>query len=169
MVAWFLFIEKESSIKPSSLITNISAQEIASIDSISSLINKRHFGLQRVFWALDKNSVDKANEIWKDYYESVKDWNHELNSNKEKIRRLLGDKKATEFLDYTDELHPNTPTSIHGHFWLAHDNVLKLKECLEHKCDERKKLTAQAANSLTKLDLRSDEFIYQANVVIKRR
>ena len=73
---------------------------------------------------------------------------------------------ATDFQDFEDERHPNTPFSVHGHFWIAHDKVLKLKECIEQNCQDRNKLVARAKSSLDRLDIASDEFIEQANKII---
>ena len=90
---------------------------------------------------------------------SVIEWNRNLNLNQMRILRLVGANEARAFLDYGDELKPESPGSIHGRFKLAHDRVLAAKNCATSACGERAERIAEAKQVLGQLDIYSDAFV----------
>jgi hypothetical protein len=130
----------------------------ALVEQLASSSNNRFFGLQRVFWAIESNP-DELDRLWKEYYVSVIEWNRTLNLNHMRILRLVGENEARAFLDYEDELKPESPASIHGRFKLAHDRVLAAKSCATSACGERAARIAEANQALEQLDIYSDAFV----------
>ena len=126
-------------------------------EQLSSLINNRFFGLQRVLWAVESNPTE-VDRLWKEYYMSVIEWNRDLNLYQMKILRLVGEKEALLFLDYADDVS-TSPDSIHGRFKWAHDKVLNAKNCVISSCEDQEVRIASAKQALSQLDICSDAFV----------
>jgi hypothetical protein len=140
----------------------------ALVEELASSINNRFFGLQRVLWAIE-SKPDELDQLWKEYYVSVIEWNRNLNLNHMRILRLIGENEARAFLDYGDELKPESPASIHGRFKLAHDSVLAAKNCATSACGERAARMGEANQALEQLDIYSDALIEGLTHVLLER
>lgn len=101
-------------------------ESVAFLDSVSTLCGKRFFHLQRLVWALEEAPRDdrKIKAIEKEYFGVVKEWNIAYWAIRSRIRLLLGDDVARQFLEYSGngQRTPN-PTSLHYRFRNAHASV----------------------------------------------
>lgn len=98
------------------------------LEEVSSLADRRYFRLQRLVWAISDNATaDKLTEREREYFETVVEWNERLRSIHNRIRLLIGEKEALEFLDYDDEGRDEVK-SMHYRFVRAHRIVLRAKE-----------------------------------------
>jgi hypothetical protein len=138
------------------------------VEQLSSSINNRLFGLQRVLWATESNPAE-LDRLWKEYYGFVIEWNRTLNTNQMKVLRLLGEDEARALLDYADEQRPEAPQSIHGRLRLAHDRILAAKECVASSCKDRAARLASAKEVLDQLDIHSDAFVERLTQVLLQR
>lgn len=101
-------------------------ESVAFLDSVSHLCGKRFFHLQRLVWALEEEPRDdrKIKAIEKEYFSVVKEWNIAYWAIRSRIRLLLGDDVARQFLEYSDNGR-RTPNqaSLHYMFRNAHASV----------------------------------------------
>ena len=108
------------------------------LEDFSRMLGKRHFLLQRLVWSLDNGIVsgESFDAKMKEYYEVVKEWNFNLWSYRNKIRLLLGEGFAREFLDYSDDNRANDKHSLHYIFQATHDLFLaKVRDPIATKDD----------------------------------
>jgi len=98
------------------------------LDTLSQLIGRRHFQLQRVLWALKdmEDNPEKLEEIEEEYFEIVGDWNASYWMHRNKIRLLVGEQYANLFLDYGDDQREKAH-SVHYSFVQAHRAVQQAK------------------------------------------
>ena len=68
----------------------------------------------------------KKKEI--DYFKVVAEWNASLRTNRNKIRLLVGEMQANNFLDYQDDFRQNEPQSLHYRFVKAHRSAMRVKK-----------------------------------------
>jgi hypothetical protein len=129
------------------------------LDRLSDLMNRRVFGLQRFVWAVESGAISEAGRIWPEYYQTVIEWNRELNANRSRVLRLVGDAEARDFLEYGDEQRPFNPTSIHGRFKLAHDRAKSLRDCMAKNCPNKATLLQATQEALRELDIATDSFV----------
>jgi hypothetical protein len=100
---------------------------VAFLDTLSKLIGKRFFLLQRLVWTLRDNEPEHIAAIEEKYFRAVSEWNFVYWANRNKIRLLVGDSQAESFLSYDDDQHPDNPTSLHYAFARAHRLVMAAK------------------------------------------
>jgi len=131
------------------------------LEEISNLIHTRFFKLQRVYNNIAVGDLKNAEKNWKDYYESVEEWNIKLGITQNKIRRLVDEEAADRFNNYeTDHPHLQSPESIHGMFFLAHKRVFNLLRCLRNAdCELNNSKKQLAAEILNSLDVIGDAFV----------
>ena len=98
------------------------------LDDLSRLVGKRFYQLQRFVWAM-KDSVGEnlLGNIEAEYFQVVADWNSSLRMNRNKIRLLIGERQANDFLNYEDDNHPENPQSLHYRFVKAHEFAIRAK------------------------------------------
>jgi hypothetical protein len=94
------------------------------LDSLSSLIGRRFFALQRLLWAVKHPDKYDLAEIGRSYFEIVSEWNTHLRANRNKVRLLIGRDEANHFLDFGDEERLDNPQSIHYIIKKAHNTVI---------------------------------------------
>lgn len=97
------------------------------LDELSKQIGTRFFLLQRLLWSIESKDKLKIKEREKQYFESVIDWNSKTWYYRNKIRLLIGDEEAIEFLDYGDDFRPDIPISLHYLFVKTHKTVIQAK------------------------------------------
>src|ERR1044072_5574104 len=102
------------------------------LDSLSTLIGKRFFELQRLLWAMKHPDRYDLAEAGKSYFATVCEWNTHLRANRNKVRLLIGRDEANHFLDFRDEERLENPQSIHYIIRKAHNVVMDARD---HKCD----------------------------------
>lgn len=103
------------------------------LEELSNLIDRRYFRLQRLLWAIPSKGGEEIIKLReKEYFETVQEWNEKLRSIHNRIRLLVGDAEALQFLDYKDDFQQNSPKSLHYRFVHAHREVLKSKANLEY-------------------------------------
>jgi hypothetical protein len=88
-------------------------------------------------------------------------WNNSLRSNRNRIRLLIGEREADEFLDYGDDARPASPHSIHYQFVAAHRAVMDSKSY-----DER---TPKAQEIVTQLNYSISIFLERLTTKFSRR
>lgn len=102
-----------------------------SLEQISDLLNLRFYRLQNTFIFISKGDISSANKNWQEYFETVEEWNVKLIINQNKIRRLVDEESAIRFNNYeTDNAQLENPSSIHGKFYVVHEEMLELMRCL---------------------------------------
>lgn len=98
------------------------------LEELSNLIDRRYFRLQRLLWAIPTKGGEEIIKLReKEYFETVQEWNEKLRSIHNRIRLLVGDAEALQFLDYKDDFQQDSPKSLHYRFVRAHREVLKAK------------------------------------------
>lgn len=98
------------------------------LERLSVLIDRRYFGLQRLFWAIESNVEAKKLAVReREYFQTVVEWNHNLRSAHNRIRILIGENEALAFLDYGDDFRLDDPRSLHYRFVKAHRAVTAAK------------------------------------------
>jgi hypothetical protein len=98
------------------------------LDSLSSLIGRRFFALQRLLWAMKHPDKYDLPETGRNYFEIVCEWNTHLRANRNKVRLLIGHEEANDFLDFGDEARLDTPQSIHYIIRKAHNTVIDVRD-----------------------------------------
>jgi hypothetical protein len=99
------------------------------LEQLSSMIDKRYFRLQRLVWAIGDSALpEKIVQREKEYFEAVVEWNEKLRSIHNRLRLLVGDSVALQFLDYADDYRQQDPQSLHYKFVKAHRAVLRAKD-----------------------------------------
>jgi hypothetical protein len=74
------------------------------LEHLSSLVDRRYFRLQRLVWSLAGDAPqEKIEQREKEYFETVVEWNEKLRSIHNRLRLLVGDSIALQFLDYADD------------------------------------------------------------------
>jgi hypothetical protein len=99
----------------------------AFLDDLAKAVGNRFFALQRFLWAIPDADQGRLEQIERDYFTQVVAWNATYWMNRNKIRLLIGDARANDFLDYRDDFRLEQPTSLHYHFVKAHRYVVKAK------------------------------------------
>jgi hypothetical protein len=97
------------------------------LDALSKQVGQRFFLLQRFFWAIEEGNEEKILEREKEYFSAVTDWNSCFWRNRNKIRLLVNENQANQFLDYRDDNAGEQPTSLHYKFVVTHRTVLRAK------------------------------------------
>jgi hypothetical protein len=59
------------------------------LDELSELVGRRYFLLQRLFWALQNSAASKLEDLEKEYFEAVKEWNSRYWRSRNKIRLFV--------------------------------------------------------------------------------
>lgn len=142
-----------------------------SLEEISDLINLRYFRLHNVFSNILAKDINSARQNWKEYIETVEIWNVKLIINQNKLERLVSKEVSLEFNNYeTDIKNLHDAKSIHGKFFIAHNNVLSLLDCLKNpSCTIAKKDIQQTNEILRDLDYHTDFFIDKiSNLFLQR-
>jgi hypothetical protein len=98
------------------------------LDELAKLIGNRFFQLQRYLWAIEDMQDDVLRAVEAEYFETVAEWNSTYWVNRNKIRLLVGEAQAQQFLDYQDDFRTDTPRSIQYRFAKAHGYVLRAKK-----------------------------------------
>ena len=109
------------------------------LDSLSQSIGTRFFALQRFLWAIGEVDDEKLKEIEASYFLTVRRWNSTYWTNRNKIRLLVGDQFAADFLDYRDDYRLEAPESLHYHFVKAHRYVMGVRK-EKHTAQEAQKV-----------------------------
>ena len=101
------------------------------LEQLSSMVDKRYFRLQRLIWSIaDGSPQETISTREHEYFEAVVEWNEKLESVHNRLRLLVGESVALQFLDYADDCRPDDPQSLHYRFVKAHRAVLKAKDDL---------------------------------------
>jgi len=131
-----------------------------SIEDISDLINKRYMRLHGVFEAILKKDVKLIDTRWKQYMETVEEWNVKLIINQNKLKRLVSSSISSEFQNYETDNIAIKPVSIHGKFFHTHLKVSKLMKCVKKtKCSVNKTQIKETNKMLRDLDFHTDAFV----------
>jgi hypothetical protein len=96
------------------------------LNDLSKLVGNRHFQMQRYLWAIEDKKDDSLRDVEAEYFETVAEWNATFWMNRNKIRLLVGEAQAKQFLDYADDVRTH-PRSIQYQFANAHSAVVKAK------------------------------------------
>jgi len=130
-------------------------------DVIFQIENRRHM-LQKVYWALEIGDKKEINECWNNYTKTIDDWNINNVIYKNKIRRLIGEELANEFLD--NEKNLDNRNNVHTLFVLTHNDLRKWKESfLENESkDKLREFEKNTHDNLRELAIFSDDFINKA-------
>ncbi|MFC1725265.1 hypothetical protein ACFL4T_06535 [candidate division KSB1 bacterium] len=97
------------------------------LDEISELIGQRFFLLQRLWWAIEDQDATRISQCEATYFIAVENWNSCFWKNRNKIRLLVGEDQANNFLDYSDDYVEDKPKSLHYKFVIAHRKVMTAK------------------------------------------
>jgi hypothetical protein len=131
-----------------------------SIEDISDLINLRFFRLQKVYESALATNSEVARRSWEEYMETVESWNVKLIINQNKLARLVTDDAARQFNNYETDNPVSNPSSLHGHFFLAHKSVQEVFECAQnHSCSVTADMKEAADERLRSLDYFADAFV----------
>lgn len=138
--------------------------------SIIVLSSKRIVLLGRIRSELQENRLQSAREIWKEYFQIVKQWNNSVKSNNNRLSLLFGNDVSLAFLD-NNENFADKPKSLHHIFRKAHKSVLDIIECMKIECDlpEKEILLLEADHRLDLLGLAHDDFSTQLRVVLRQK
>jgi len=99
------------------------------LEQLASMVDKRYWRLQRLVWVIAGGaSPEKVAMREKEYFETVVEWNEKLRSVHNRLRLLVGEAEALQFLDYADDYRQEDPVSLHYRFVKAHRVVLQAKE-----------------------------------------
>lgn len=132
------------------------------LERLSSLIDRRYFALQRFIWALEEAADEKRlSEREADYFQTVLEWNTSLRSIHNRIRLLIGEEQALDFLDYGDDYRPDQPLSLHYRFVLAHRAVMTARR-------DRAGL-ATALQEVDRLNWKLSSFLYDVTSLFTER
>ncbi len=131
------------------------------LEEISDLTNLRFYRLQNTFINISQGKLNAANASWREYFKTVEEWNVKLIINQNKIRRLVNDEESLLFNNYeTDNAELTTASSLHGKFYLVHQEVLDLLRCLRvESCEISRSKKDEVHQMLRDLDYESDAFI----------
>ncbi|MDJ0863146.1 MAG: hypothetical protein QNJ87_07505 [Gammaproteobacteria bacterium] len=142
-----------------------------SLEEISDLINLRFFRLHKVFENVLSGNIKAARTNWQNYMEAVERWNVKLIINQNKLRRLVSADVSDQFNNYeTDDPDFETPSSIHGHFFISHKKVKDLLDCAKAKsCTVTKAMKRDVSNHMRALDLVTDEFVDRVSDLFLKR
>jgi hypothetical protein len=132
-----------------------------SIEEISDLINLRFFRLQKVYESALAMNLEAARKDWDEYMETAESWNVKLIIYQNKLARLVTDDAARKFNNYeTDNPELADPSSLHGHFFLAHKSVHEIFECAQSNlCSVTAEMKRTTDERLRYLDHFSDAFV----------
>jgi hypothetical protein len=132
-----------------------------SLEQISDLINLRFFRLQEVYESILATNLAEARRAWVEYMEAVESWNVKLIIYQNKLARLVDVNAARQFNNYeTDNSELSNPSSLHGHFFLAHKSVREIFECaLSNSCQVTAEMKKATDERLRSLDYFSDAFV----------
>jgi hypothetical protein len=132
-----------------------------SLEQISDLINLRFFRLQEVYESILATNLTEARRAWVEYMEAVESWNVKLIIYQNKLARLVDVNAARQFNNYeTDNSELSNPSSLHGHFFLAHKSVREIFECaLSNSCQVTAEMKKATDERLRSLDYFSDAFV----------
>jgi hypothetical protein len=142
----------------------------ALLAAVSSLMDTRHYALQRFLWAIVEGKEDTVSAREKEYFEIVVRRSNSLRSLRNSIRLLVGEAEADDFLDYKDDDAAASPRSIHYKFVVSHravlaskshpdqteaaqDSVTEVNRSISRFLEELTTEFAQRANSLAILSL----------------
>jgi hypothetical protein len=99
------------------------------LEQLSSMVDRRYFRLQRLIWAIADGAAPETVAVReREYFEAVIEWNEKLRSFHNRVRLLIGDNEALQFLDYADDFRQDEPQSLHYRFVRAHRMVLRAKD-----------------------------------------
>lgn len=97
------------------------------LDEISELVGKRFFASQKLIWAISDKNNERITRFEKEYFEIINYWNSNYYKNRNKIRLLVNDNRANEFLDFKEKNIDN-PRSLHYKFVIAHKKIMEAKD-----------------------------------------
>jgi len=132
------------------------------LEQLSSMVDRRYFRLQRLIWAIEEGALpEKIAQREKEYFDAVVEWNEKLRSIHNRLRLLVGDSVALQFLDYADDYRQQDPQSLHYRFVKAHQAVLKAKD--------NRTNTASAKEEVDRLNWSVSRFAYDVTTVFMAR
>jgi hypothetical protein len=132
---------------------------ISFLNELSDLIGKRYFRLHRYLWSIENPKAYDSAKVAEEYFESVRGWNEKLRTMRNRARLLLGEAKALELLDYSDDNRPQKPQSLHYMFAKAHRAVQDAKVDPNEVPAAFKELDALNIDSSNLLERYGDEFM----------
>ncbi len=95
------------------------------LEDLSNLTDRRLYWLQQWLWAIEGKG--KLEEIESEYFKVGDEWNTRLRTNRNKIRLLIGERYANDFLHLANESKMNKTESIHSFFVKVHLLVLDVR------------------------------------------
>src|SRR5262249_43336117 len=87
----------------------------------------RYFSTQRYVWALANPTQYDVSTVERDYYAVILEWNAKVWTNRNKIRLLVSEARANQFLDYQDDKRGDGPRSLHYRFAALNATINKAK------------------------------------------
>jgi hypothetical protein len=88
----------------------------ALLECLSQLIGHRFFAAQRYLWAIENQKEYDLTTVATEYHHKVAEWNARIWEVRNKIRLLLSEQHANQFLDYRDDNRGQDVRSLHYQF-----------------------------------------------------
>ena len=120
------------------LLKNELDDERSTINDLTKLINKRLFATNQIIWAYQNGNSSLIDSQWEQYMTTVNEWNTEDTVIQSKLVQTYGYSIAGEFLNETDDLNNDIPTSIHYKFFKIHQELLIIRNCKQQGCSTSK-------------------------------
>ena len=132
-----------------------------SLEEISDLMSTRLFRMRRLLALLRGDDLAQVNAEWPSYVEITERWNAKLAIYQNKVRRLVTDSMGTLLNNYeTDNTAIQYPRSIHGMFFVAGNELERLRACKRRlNCKPRPEDIKELAGRLNQLDVATDSFV----------
>lgn len=99
------------------------------LEELGKLIGRRYFATRQMLWTIERG-LDELHltEVAHALNEATEEWNNRLRMNRAKIRLLVGETQADEFLAYSDDGGNAEQSSLHRAFVDAHQAIVDLSE-----------------------------------------
>jgi hypothetical protein len=141
------------------------------VDELSEVMSRRVFGLNRVIWVAKGTGTGELDQVWDEYYQSVTEWNTKLLAYKGRLARAIEPAAAEALGHWEDAALTNTandPQTIHGRFFIAHQRVRKLVDCVRERCPAETKAAAvqEAEQAVNVLSVEVEVFIQACTATI---
>jgi len=117
--------------------------------------------MRRLLALLRGNDLGQVDAEWPSYVEITERRNAKLGIYQNKVRRLVTDSMGTLLNNHeTDNTAIQDPKSIHGMFFVAGNELERLRACEERpNCKPRAEDIKELAGRLNQLDMATDSFV----------
>jgi hypothetical protein len=130
-------------------------------DELIVLAGERFTAMQRWLWAVEDPEQYDLPEVREDYFVLVRRWNSLTWNYRARLRILLGEPTALQFLDYGDDARPSNPESLHYRFVQAHNEI--------RACERDSSNAATAQEMLNRLNWAWSDFADDVAAELLRR